>query len=141
MLLLAVVVVESTSLKPFVCFSVLAAVTAADLTLLLLIMLLMKISFINISAVVEVKVGVVGLLGATVGSFLLHLVGDKDPEVADNIEEEFRVGCIVVVGEFKRVHFVVFADDWEECDGLLLFVMVLEQEEAENVVEAWLLLF
>lgn len=45
---------ESTSELPFVCLSAFA------LTLLLII-LLMKISFINISAVVEVKVGVVGL--------------------------------------------------------------------------------
>lgn len=77
--------VESTSLTPLVCLP-LELISKLPFTLLLII-LLMKISFINISAVVDVSVGVVHLF----------CVGDKEPLVPSTEDPEVFINRFAFV--------------------------------------------
>lgn len=77
--------VESTSLTPLVCLP-LELISKLPFTLLLII-LLMKISFINISAVVDVSVGVVHLF----------CMGDKEPLVPSTEDPEVFINRFAFV--------------------------------------------
>lgn len=126
---------ESTSLKPFVCLLALAAallfVSRLPFTLLLII-LLMNISLISISAVVDVNVGVVGLLlgvGMEKDDNELVVVSKTLVLMADGVNRpvaDEHDGMVVGVGVAvkSRLGLVELFDDRLR----LLLVTVLEDE-------------